>query len=250
MVSKYKGKGWHGQSFRHSQASKGIKTVKPIDFQQELMFNPVTFDVPSPPPKQSLREKATESLQKFGQEHKVEAGFIQRGLQKEKELAVGVARGTGNVAKGILSTIAEGLSQSDPQHISQAPLPDQDKDGVPDKSDWDVDNDGVPNWEDSEGIFGIDSYHGEGVFDPFYENQKDTDSDGVPDFQDLNPRNPFKSRDFSKKNGRIKLENMSFKECKNIQEAYKKIRGTKGSIIGDRIKACKRAEKHFEMIKK
>lgn len=47
--------------------------------------------------------------------------------------------------------------------------------------------------------YSIESYKGRGVFDPFYESNADTDNDGIPDLYDLNPTNPEKGIEWSKK---------------------------------------------------
>lgn len=46
--------------------------------------------------------------------------------------------------------------------------------------------------------FGIESYKGRGVFDPFYDNQYDGDGDGIPDIYDLHPTNPEKGVEWAK----------------------------------------------------
>ena len=204
-MNRYKKSGWFNESNRHSLARKGIKTGRKINF--------------------AIHNKSLSStLEKMPTLCKGQADDLKIDIGTKR---VWVSRVDGSVSVEELKDGKWVLSDDDcddidyskptlPQHISQAPLPDQDKDGVPDKEDWDIDNDGIPNWKDSEGMFDVDRFGGKGVFNPFYNDRKDSDLDGVPDTKDLHPLNPFKSSDWAKpevKGQQLRIRVMSPKRC-------------------------------------
>jgi hypothetical protein len=72
----------------------------------------------------------------------------------------------------------------------------------------------------------IDQYGGQGVFDPFYDNPKDSDGDGVPDVYDLHPFNPEKSRsDWAKKE--INMNKVADAFYDEDWDYFEKVFGTK-----------------------
>jgi hypothetical protein len=108
---------------------------KKIDYQYDISYSPVTIS-----PSQSISESVSEPQSIYEEEisaeappplfddiqsvpHKepyLEKGWVQRGLKKEAEIAKGVARGAGRVAKGFFGTVAEGLAV-EPSNAIDAP---------------------------------------------------------------------------------------------------------------------------------
>lgn len=194
-MNRYKKSGWFNESQRHSLARKGIKTGRKdaVSFAMDkYLLNDNGKSVSNI---EDVRKKIT-SLKNTIKEN-VDVALVRGFALKDLEVIEKYIEKTKSSKTNYSKTDFARVSQ--PQHILQAPLPDTDKDGVPDITDWDDDNDGVPDWKDSEGLFDIGNQHGEGVFDPFHESQKDSDLDGVPDYKDLHPENPFKKRDWARK---------------------------------------------------
>jgi hypothetical protein len=237
MQSRYKrNQGWKGESQRHSLARRGIKTKINYAYTVGDLPNIVTQGLGTAgatavgwiPPLVAIG--ATAHILKKGKKLKKQLGWARQSDDDNLRVLVHTSPVFYNLvgrymANGMSEKKAVELAENDviaeikkrtkymegirkkinyatlpPQDIRSPPPLDTDKDGVPDEYDWDDDNDSVPDWQDTEGMFGVDQYKGEGVFDPFYNNPKDSDFDGVPDVSDLYPLNPHKARDWAKKN--------------------------------------------------
>lgn len=281
-MKKYKGSGWFNESVRHGLSAKGVKTGRKSTIISTGLSKSIAGMNYARIPSLTLSGGRLSDFDKVKQyriwvhpktgddyyytfKNEAELKQVREQIKKDNPLYVEkpIAVVWDKKNKKYREVVIDYARPTHPQHILQAPLPDQDKDGVPDSVDWDDDNDGVPDWKDNEGAFNIDRYAGQGVFDPFYESPKDSDLDGIPDVKDLHPQNPFKSGDWAKiseeTKRKISLGKLSEKTKKQLRKIekeqlrdtgdYAKLNRTKPYIVGQQLRIPLKPLKHDSIIR-